>query len=373
MNADVVVVGGGLVGAAIASGLAKRNAQVVVLDGTDRDFRASNANGGLVWLQGKGMDMPAYQHLTRTSVDRWPDFSADLTELTGIDLQFERNGGLSPCVGEAEFEQRQKKLRRLHEQRGEGEPDWEMVNRHELGKLLPNVELGSRVVGASFGHRDGHANPFRLLSALHSSLLKKGGQWCGGAMVESIRSIRGGGFAVDFRGGQVRAQRVVIAAGLGSKVLGRQVGLDIPIRPQRGQMLVTERLEPFLPLPLRGISQTQQGTVLIGTTDEEVGFDISTTMEAAAAMSAMAIRWLPALSQIKLVRQWAGLRIMTPDGFPIYAESLSHPGAFVAVCHSGVSLAAVHATLLAEAVAAGSLPPYLDVFHHGRFDVPQAA
>ena len=94
---------------------------------------------------------------------------------------------------------------------------------------------------------------------------------------------------------------------------------------------------------------------------------------AAAALSAKVLRWLPALSEAKLIRQWAGLRIMTPDTYPIYAQSQSHPGAFVAVCHSGVTLAAAHASLLADAIAAGRLTPSLDPFHERRFDVPKAA
>ena len=82
---------------------------------------------------------------------------------------------------------------------------------------------------------------------------------------------------------------------------------------------------------------------------------------------------MPALADVALVRQWAGLRIMTPDSYPIYAQSPSHPGAFVALCHSGVTLAAVHAAELAEAIASGSLPATLDPFHQRRFDVPKAA
>ena len=82
MRADVVVIGAGLVGAAIAYGLASRNVRVLLLDGGDRDLRASTANMGLVWLQGKGMGLPAYQQLTRRSVSLWPQFSAELTEAT---------------------------------------------------------------------------------------------------------------------------------------------------------------------------------------------------------------------------------------------------------------------------------------------------
>jgi glycine/D-amino acid oxidase-like deaminating enzyme len=64
---------------------------------------------------------------------------------------------------------------------------------------------------------------------------------------------------------------------------------------------------------------------------------------------------------------------MTPDSYPIYAESQTHPGAFVTLCHSGVTLASAHATLLADSIAAGRLPSSFDAFHHRRFDVPEVA
>jgi glycine/D-amino acid oxidase-like deaminating enzyme len=372
-TADIVVIGAGLVGSAIAYGLANRHVSVLVLDGGDRDFRAANANFGLVWQHGKGMDMPPYQQLTRDSIDLWPDFSAELTDTSAIDLQYEHNGGLVLCLGEAQFEQRRAELRRLDNQLGGLEPDWEMLDRGALTKLLPNVLPGPDVTGASFGRRDGHANPLSLLAALHVGILRRGGQLRGGSPVHSVQADARGSFTIEFGPERASAARVVIAAGLGSRALAAQVGLDVPIRPQRGQILVTERLEPFLPLPTLGVRQTREGTVMIGATNEEAGFDSSTTSEAAVALSANAIRGIPALSEATLVRQWAGLRILTPDGFPIYAESQSHPGAFVALCHSGVTLAAVHAALLAEAIAAGRLPPSLDVYTSRRFDVPKAA
>jgi glycine/D-amino acid oxidase-like deaminating enzyme len=372
-TADIVVIGAGVVGAAIAYGLAGRNSNVLVLDGGDRDLRASYANVGLVWLQGKGMDMPAYQRLTRDSIDRWATFSAEIEDTTGIDLQYERNGGLTYCLGEVEFETWRATLLRLHLQLGSAQPDWELIDRSALAKLLPKAPPGPDVAGASFGRRDGQANPLRLLAALHAGILRKGGRLRRAGAVSSIRRHGSGGFTIDVGAEQVSAARVVIAAGLGSKALAVQVGLDVPIRPQRGQVLVTERLEPILPMPLHGVRQTREGTVMIGSTQEEVGFDLSTTNSAGAAMSAKAIRWIPALRDVTLVRQWAGLRIMTPDRHPVYAESQSHPGVFVAVCHSGVTLAAAHASLLAEAIAAGRMSPFLEVFHPRRFDVPKAA
>jgi len=374
MNADVIVIGAGTVGAAIGYGLAGRGERVLVLDGGDRDVRAANANFGLVWLHGKGMDMPAYYFLTRNSVDAWQGFAEELAETTAIDLQYEHDGGLVLCLGEADFEERRSSLLRLHNQlEDSSDPDWEMLDDGAVRALLPGIELGREVSGASLGRRDGHANPLRLLASLQAGIVRKGGSLRGGSTVHSVEAQAGGGFTVGFGSEKLSAARVVIAAGIGSTALARQVGLDVPIRPQRGQILVTEKVMPVLPLPTLDVRQTREGSIMIGATHEEVGLDCSTTSEAAAVLSASALRQFPGLRDVSLVRQWAGLRILTPDGFPIYAESETHPGAFVALCHSGVTLAAFHAGILADCIAGGQLSEELHVFHHRRFDVPKAA
>ena len=81
-----------MVGAAVACGLAWHGAKVVALDGGDGDFRASRANFGLVWLQGKGLGQPAYQRLTGRSVEAWSDLAARVGEISGIDVHFQRRG-----------------------------------------------------------------------------------------------------------------------------------------------------------------------------------------------------------------------------------------------------------------------------------------
>jgi glycine/D-amino acid oxidase-like deaminating enzyme len=372
MQPDVIVIGAGTVGAAIAYGLVRKKLSVELLDGDDGDLRAARANFGLVWLQGKGINMPAYQALTGSSVDLWPEFNRELGELTHTDLQYERNGGLQFCLGEEEFENRRLHLQRLHNQLGADEANWEMLDRPALEKLVPKVPLGPDVSGASFGRRDGHANPLKLLAALLTGFQRHGGHLRTRAQVRSIVPGQGS-FTVTFGDEKVSAPRVVIAAGLGSPALARYVGLDIPLRPQRGQILVTERFAPFLPLPSSGFRQTSDGTIMIGATQEEVGFDTSTTSTAARTLATKLTRIVPALASATLVRQWAGLRIMTPDSYPIYTQSEAHPGAFVALCHSGVTLAAVHAVRIADAITAGALPASLDVFHQRRFDVPKAA
>lgn len=372
MQTDVIVIGAGTVGAAIAFGLAQRGQRVLVLDGDDGDYRAARANFGLVWLQGKGMNMPAYQEWTRSSIDLWPEFNDELTSLTATDLQYENNGGLAFCLGEDGLEKRRQYLHTLLEQRGGNEPGFEMLDRTALEKLLPRVRFGPEVSGASLGLHDGHANPLKLLAALHSGITRHGGALRHGSKVTKIIPSSQG-FTVETQEERVSASRVVIAAGLGSASLAAQVGLHVPLRPQRGQVLVTEKIAPLLPLPASGLRQTREGTIMIGATQEEVGFDTSTTGHAASLLSRKTAQLVPALADLTLVRQWAGLRVMTPDSYPVYAQSPLHPGAFVTLCHSGVTLAAVHASIIAEAIISGELPSTLTPFHHRRFDVPKAA
>jgi glycine/D-amino acid oxidase-like deaminating enzyme len=372
IETDIIVIGGGMVGSAAAYGLVCRGLKVVVLDGGDLDYRAARGNGGLVWVQGKGLDMPAYQHLTRRSSDLWPDFARDLMELDQSDIHYQRKGGVTICLGEEEFAEREGTLMRLHNQPDGTERDFEMVDRRGLEKLLDGIALGEEVSGASYCWRDGHVDPLRLLLAMQRGFRKLGGTLVAERPVRSL-TLKDGVFEAATDEGTCRAGKVLIAAGNGSGPLARQVGLDVPVRPQRGQMLVTERFPAMLPLPAGAVRQTADGTFQIGATKEEVGFDISTTVDAAAQMARRAVRVFPFLKDAKLVRQWAALRVMTPDGHPIYAQSESHPGAFVALCHSGVTLAAVHAEMLASAVAAGGFPDEISPFHHRRFDVPKAA
>ena len=98
---DAIVVGAGTVGAAIGYGLGLRGLRVLVLDGADTDFRAARANFGLVWAQGKGRGMPAYQDLTKRSSDMWPAFLEGLRDdAGGARIDYERKGGLAFCMGD---------------------------------------------------------------------------------------------------------------------------------------------------------------------------------------------------------------------------------------------------------------------------------
>jgi glycine/D-amino acid oxidase-like deaminating enzyme len=109
---------------------------------------------------------------------------------------------------------------------------------------------------------------------------------------------------------------------------------------------------------------------MLGDSQEDVGFDTSQTASAMQAIARRATLSFPWLRDLQIVRAWAALRVIPPDGLPIYDQSETCPGAFSANCHSGVSLAGAHANLLAPMIAAGALDMSLDLFSAGRFDVP---
>ena len=365
---DLAVIGGGMVGSAIAYGCAMRGARVALLDEGDVAFRASRANFGLVWGQSKGEAMPAYAAWTKLSIALWRDFAERASSLAGRDVQYVANGGLNYCLGEQEFAEKGDFVRRRHNQ---GWAGMRLLDRRELQAMMPATPLGPEVMGAIFDAADGQVNPLTTFRAMHAGVRAHGGVHLPGAAVTAVERT-GAGFVVTRADGAVlHAAKVVVAAGVATQKIAAMVGLDVPVRPVRGQNIVTERLAPMLPLPASALRQTSDGTVQIGVTNEDDGrYEIPTTAEALARMARRAIRVLPALEHANMIRTWAGLRPMTPDSFPAYAESETHPGAYVAICHSGVTLAAVHAGPLAEGILSGRLPDLAQELHPRRFHVP---
>ena len=369
---DVAVIGGGLVGAAIAYGLAGRVGRVAVLDEGDVAYRASRGNFGLVWVQSKGEGNPAYGDWTLRSARAWPRLAAELLTLTGIDVRLEQPGGLSVFLSEREAQARVEAMRRMLAQPGMPQYEWRLLEGSELRDFVPGV--GPAVVAALYCRHDGHVNPLKLLLALHAALKERGADYLPQHRVSNIARRADGGYELTTQAGSLRASRVVLAAGLGNAALATQLGLAAAVRPQRGQILVLERLQrSLLACPLTTLRQTDEGTILVGDSQEDAGFADDVGLAVLATLADRAVKTLPALEDARVVRTWAALRILTSDGFPVYDQSTTSPGAFVVTCHSGVTLAAVHALELAPAIAAGELPASLAPFSARRFDVRAAA
>ena len=219
---DAIVIGGGLVGSAIAYGLARAGLKPVLIDEGDVAFRASRGNFGLVWVQSKGLGAPHYQRWTRLSSEEWPSLAAELRQRTGIDIGHERPGGVHLCLSDAEFEERRARMEQMRAEAGNFGFDFRMLDHRETADLLPGI--GPTVVGASFTQYDGHANSLNLLHALHRGFTGLGGMYL------PNRTIADAGAAPrDFRLGRRRDRR----AGGGAHGGARQCQARAAVRALR--------------------------------------------------------------------------------------------------------------------------------------------
>src|SRR3984957_16215673 len=371
-NQRMTVVGGGLIGAAIAYGAARAGVDVRVLDQGDVAFRASRGNFGLVWVQSKGGKLPRYARWSRDAVKLWPALQQELLELTGVDACLRQPGGFWLGFSDADMRARFDLLDGLN--RTVGEIPFQIMDPSELRHYFPGI--GPAVAGGSFCPLDGHANPLMLLHGLHAGLLHKGAEVITGVNVAQIRyDATNGLFDVVASDGQRwKSERLVLAAGLGNAQLAPQVGLHAPVTSTRGQVLITERLKPFLNYPTNKVRQTCEGTVQIGSTSEDVGLDDGTTTEKIEWLARRADVTFRALGRGHLVRAWGALRPLTPDGYPIYQASTSCPGAYVVTSHSGVTLAAAHSFVIGPWTCGHTeTPPEFDVFLGDRFSDPHAS
>ncbi|MDU6136939.1 FAD-dependent oxidoreductase, partial [Bradyrhizobium sp.] len=258
---DVAIVGGGLLGSAIAWGLGRLGQRVAVLDEGDIAKRASRANFALVWVQSKGLGMPAYTGWTVRGAKAWPKLAEELKAQTGLDVVLQQNGGFHLCLGEAEYEQRSQLVARMHNQVGAADYHMEMLTAAAVKKMLPLI--GPDVSGGSFCPFDGHVNSLRTFRALHAGMKQFGVDYLPERAVSAI-AREGNEFRLTTAQGELRAAKVVLAAGNANQTLAPMVGLSAPMGPTRGQIVVTERTMPFLPHPLTTIRQTDEGTVMIG-------------------------------------------------------------------------------------------------------------
>jgi glycine/D-amino acid oxidase-like deaminating enzyme len=371
-QADVVVIGGGIIGISLAYGLSKQNAKVLLIDKEDPLLTASRGNFGLVWVQSKGEGMPEYVEWCIEAADKWPQFSENLETETGIQLEYAKNGGVEIWLGDEEYNTRVNFIDRMRKASRSGTYDCEMLKTEELQEILPEIKLGEEVSGGSFCPHDGYVNPLNLVKAMHKGFKLSGGNYYSGQSVTNIEFLEPG-FRIHTENNSYIAEKLVIAGGLVSKKLGKMVDIDVPVGPERGQVLVTERTKKILPFPAGRIRQNFDGSFMFGNSNEDVGYNIETTSEVMKKIAHRAIRTFPFLKNLQLIRSWSALRVLTPDRNPVYVESKTCPGAFAVTSHSGVSLASVHSSNLGEWIIEGSHQAKFEVFHPRRFDVPKTA
>jgi glycine/D-amino acid oxidase-like deaminating enzyme len=361
---DIAIIGGGMVGAALGYGLARSGKEVSILDKGDRDLRAARGNFGLLWVQGKGAEFPEYARWTQLSTQLWPELAQELKEITGIDVCLQQKGGIHYCLTEQEFTEYEIELKQ-QANASDGQFEFQMLRNKQLLTLEPYIS--PNIYGGAYSPNDGHVNPLFLLRAFHTGFQHWGGKYCPRHGVNQITPTADG-FHLDTDAGQYIANKVILAAGLDNKRLAPMIGLVQPLTPQRGQLLITERLPKLLNYPSIYLRQTGEGSIQIGDSSENSGLDDSNTSSVMAILAKRAVGLLPELKHKYIVRGWGALRVMSPDGYPLYDEAPAYPGkAFAFSCHSAVTLAAAHALCLATMILDDKMTNNLNAFSSTRF------
>ncbi|MBI1734810.1 MAG: FAD-binding oxidoreductase [Candidatus Rokubacteria bacterium] len=363
------MIGAGAIGTAAAYYLAKAGVGVTVVDRRGVGQEASGANVGLVTLfSAYSFDEPdpgAAYALSIASADAYLTLGEEL----GVDLEYERCGG----VVFAQTDDQLALIRRAYEgYRRQGIPvEW----LDAAGVLAAEPAFRCEgILGGVFCPLNGQLNPLMLCRGLAQGARAHGARFMPGTSVEGIETTGGRVRAVRTTAGEIPCEQVVNAAGAWSAALARMVGLDIPVSPGRGQIVLTEPAPRFIHRIVMGASpaarQTRRGNVIIGSALEYAGFDKASTLDTVTGFSRSVLTRFPALRGLSVIRSWAGLRPMTPDHLPII-QMLDAPRGFCLATghsHRGICYGAGTGQAVADLVMGKPPRLPLDAFRLARFN-----
>jgi glycine oxidase len=360
---DVAVIGGGIIGLTSAYFLAKAGLAVEVLDRSDLGREASWAGAGIIPPGNPDKAATPIDRLRAIGSARFPDFSAELREWTGIDTGYRRCGGiefLHPADGYA-----------LRIWRAEGIA-FERLTHESLRQLEPEV---AGVPGEPYLLPDCAQvrNPWHL-RALIAACERVGVRLRPHEPVRGWDAHDGHADAVNLeRGEKVSAGRFLLAAGAWSGHLLRDLGVAPPVHPVRGQIVLFRTPRRLLTRVLMSgkeyLVPRDDGRVLVGSTEEpEAGFEKANTPEAVARLKEFAIGAVPALAAAEVEKCWAGLRPGSPDGLPFIGPVPGWGNVFVAAGHfrAGVQLSVGTAQVIAELFQGKPTSVPLDAFRLDR-------
>jgi sarcosine oxidase subunit beta len=383
VKTDVAVIGGGVIGCAVAYYLARKGARVTVIEQSAVGSGASSANSGAIALATKkpGLSLD----LAMASQRLYPSLSAKL----GMDIEYAVQGNL--IVAETETESIF--LEKLAaEQQAAGVPA-QIVDAAQCNALNPLLE-GAVLMGI-YCPTDAQVNPFKVTQAFATAAQENGAKVLTNARVERIdvRTNRVAGVATS--SGEIAADWIVNAAGAYADFIGKMVGVEHGVKPRRGQIAVLEATDRMPPVrvaaagsllakhdagtegksnanvALSYLSRPLSGTVLLGSTNEFAGFDTRTTREGLSEICAGAMRLMPRVGDMAVVRTWAGLRPYCGKG-PVLGDGGGPMGYVSAVGHGGdgVALSPITGVYVAEYIAgegrSGDITAYLRALRGGN-------
>jgi sarcosine oxidase subunit beta len=367
--ADAVVIGGGVVGTSIAYNLAKLGAgKICVLE---KEYLTSGATGRC----GAGVRM---QWGTQTNCLLSRDSLKMLKRLPEIlevegDIEFKQGGYLLLAYTSKMAEQFRKNL--VLQNSLDIPSRW--VTPQEAEEIVPYLNTDG-MMGATFCAEDGHCNPFKVTAMYAEAAARLGVDFHTYTEVTGIETTAGKVTGVKTTKGNITTNIVVNAAGGHAKLIGKMAGIDLPIYPERHEILVTEPVEPVQgPMVMSFYhnlycQQSPHGSFImgIGHPDEPEGYNIQSSWQFLPEMAKRVTALLPSLAGLNVVRQWAGLYDMSPDRQPILGEDTSVKGFFTAAGFSGhgFMISPMTGKLVAEMITGRDTAMPINMFAVDRFE-----
>ncbi len=360
-TADVVVIGGGIIGLTIARALAKRGAQdVTVIEKREFGREASWAAGGILAPQIEADRSDDFFRLACASRDLYPAFAKALEHESGIDVELNTTGTIYVAFDETE----EVDLRARHAWQLTQGLSVEWLTGDEVRQIEP--QLSPHVRFALRFPNDYQVENRQLVAALLIANKKLGVRLISECEAQRLVIENDRVVGVETSQGLINASTLVIAAGAWSS---RVVGYEGPkVVPVRGQMLCFEPPPPMarhVIYSARGyLIPRNDGRMLAGSTTEEAGFDKSVTNEGMNAIKSMAFEIIPALETLPVTDSWAGFRPRSEDGLPILGASKKINGLVYATGHyrNGILLAPITGELIAEAIVSRTNPVLISPF-----------
>ena len=382
-GADAVIIGGGVTGCGAAYHLALAGMSIVLLERGALNRGASGRNAGSLHFQlqhqtasfdeRKRRKLAATVPMLKAAAGAWRRLSEAMDE----DFELVQRGGLMVAETDAEVAS----LRAKHALEQAWQLNTELLDSRGAREAAPGIS--PRIQAATFCPYEGHANPRLVTLALARAAQRHGARLHTGSEVASIQSEDACYQVVTRNGLRFSTPRVVDAAGAWAGDVAALAGLPLPVQAVPLHMNVTERTGPLLALSLQhvgerlSLKQLRDGNVLIGggwpahrrRMDGVVPKNgpVDVLYESLARNVAVAVRVLPALSEVRLLRTWTGLAAWTPDGLPVLGEMRHRPDFYVACGGNGFTLGPLFAERLAERILAGARSHEWAVLDPARF------
>ncbi len=365
---DVIVIGAGIIGCAVACELGRRGAAVRVIESRDVGRGATQASAGILAPFTEAHRPGALRVLGARSLDLWDEFVARAVADSGCDVLYERTGTLEVVTDEPARRRLEGTLPALA---AEG-IDCRLLTAREARAAEP--ALGGKIVGAVLVPSHGYAGVATLTAALRQAgAARYGVSFLTGRPARRVRPLPAGGMAVETAAGTLTGDAVVLAAGSWTGGVAVEGEAALPVRPVRGQLLHLawsgDPLARVVWSPGCYVVPWPDGSMLVGATVEDVGFDERATVSGVTALMEAVSDVLPEVRNAAFEAVRVGLRPGTPDDLPVVGRAAAAPGLVYATGHyrSGVLLAPLTARLVADLVLDGRDDPLLAAVAPARF------